>query len=107
MSNPQPQPPLYLPPPKCFTCGNTISHLWIDFCIRLQEIGDGATSDLPVRSIGDQKLVQKAVRTVEGQILDDQGVSRYCCRRMILSQPKEQDKVPLPLKEWEKFKKDI
>jgi len=106
-TKPHPQPPLYLPPPLCFTCGKTISHLWIDYCIRLQEIGDGASSDLPVRSIGDKKLIEKAVKTVEGEILDEQGDPRYCCRRMILAQPKEQDKVPLPLKEWAEFKKTI
>lgn len=92
----EPVPPLYLPPPRCFTCGNITAHHQLDFWIKLQRVANGADVDLPIRSIGEQKLVEKAVRTVEGKILDEQGLMRYCCRRMILSQPKEIDKVPLP-----------
>lgn len=103
MSNPYPQPPLYLPPPNCFTCGNPTSHLWLDYCIRMNNVTDGADTVLPVRAISDEDLIKNSSKAVEGKILDEMGVIRYCCRNVILSQPKEQDKVPLPLKEWEKF----
>jgi DNA-directed RNA polymerase subunit N (RpoN/RPB10) len=107
MEKPYPQPPLYLCPPNCFSCGNPISHIWIDYRIRLQELADGKNTDLPIRSIGDENLVSKSSKTVEGKILDEQGVVLPCCRGIIMSQPVEQDKVPFPLEEWAKFKEQL
>ena len=96
MAHSNPQPPLYLSPPRCFTCGKVTFHLQLDFWKKIQDRAGGAETDLPIRSIGDKDVVEKSKKTVEGEIMDNQGVFRYCCRRMILSQPKETNKVPLP-----------
>ncbi|MDW7732495.1 MAG: DNA-directed RNA polymerase subunit N [Methanolobus sp.] len=48
-------------PVRCFTCGKVISNCWEEFKRRVQ---DGENP---------------------GAVLDDLGVTRYCCRRMILS----------------------
>ena len=48
-------------PVRCFTCGKVVSDKWEDFTKR-------------VNSGEDAK-----------KVLDSLGVSRYCCRRMILS----------------------
>ena len=48
-------------PVRCFTCGKVVSDKWEEFTIR-------------VNSGEDPK-----------KVLDSLGVSRYCCRRMILS----------------------
>ncbi len=48
-------------PVRCFTCGKVIGDKWEDFARRVKE-GEDA-----------------------GKVLDDLGVSRYCCRRMLLS----------------------
>lgn len=48
-------------PVRCFTCGKLIGDKWEDFTRRVRE-GEDA-----------------------GKVLDDLGVTRYCCRRMFLS----------------------
>jgi len=48
-------------PVRCFTCGKVVSNCWEEFQSRVEE-GEDA-----------------------GAVLNDLGVTRYCCRRMILS----------------------
>jgi len=60
-------------PVRCFTCGKVISSLYDEYTKRCETY---------------QKTVaagQKPKETPQ-QILDDLGVERYCCRRMIISQ---------------------
>ncbi|MDD1676117.1 MAG: DNA-directed RNA polymerase subunit N [Methanomicrobiales archaeon] len=48
-------------PVRCFTCGKVISTVWDDFKKR--------------RDAGENP----------GKVMDDLGITRYCCRRMLLS----------------------
>lgn len=48
-------------PVRCFTCGKVVGDKWEEFTSRVRE-GEDA-----------------------GKVLDDLGVTRYCCRRMLLS----------------------
>ncbi len=48
-------------PVRCFSCGFLVGDKWEDFASRVKE-GENA-----------------------GKVLDDLGVKRYCCRRMLLS----------------------
>lgn len=50
-----------MPPVRCFTCGAPLGHLWWEF--------------------------QRRVKAGEppAKVLDDLGVRRYCCRRMLLT----------------------
>ncbi|KAH8738999.1 DNA-directed RNA polymerase [Cryptosporidium ryanae] len=48
-------------PVRCFTCGKVIGNLWQPWLLLLQ-------NNVP-----------------EGEALDKLGLSRYCCRRMILT----------------------
>ncbi|WP_292465253.1 DNA-directed RNA polymerase subunit N [Methanolobus sp.] len=48
-------------PVRCFTCGKVVSSCWEEFNRRVNE--------------GEEPA----------KVLDDLGVTRYCCRRMILS----------------------
>jgi len=48
-------------PVRCFTCGKLVGDKWEAFTKRVKE-GEAA-----------------------GKVLDDLGVTRYCCRRMLLS----------------------
>jgi DNA-directed RNA polymerase subunit N len=47
-------------PVRCFTCGKVISGVWDEYKKRI------ATEDA-------------------GKVLDDLGIERYCCRRMLLT----------------------
>ncbi|MDD1674637.1 MAG: DNA-directed RNA polymerase subunit N [Methanomicrobiales archaeon] len=48
-------------PVRCFTCGKVISTVWDDFKKR--------------RDAGENP----------GKVMDDLGITRYCCRRMLLT----------------------
>ena len=48
-------------PVRCFSCGKVISASWEEFKTRTEA--------------GEDK----------GKVLDDLGINRYCCRRMLLS----------------------
>lgn len=48
-------------PVRCFTCGKVIGDKWEDFATRVREGEDAA------------------------KVLNDLNVTRYCCRRMLLS----------------------
>ncbi|NVM02419.1 MAG: DNA-directed RNA polymerase subunit N [Candidatus Helarchaeota archaeon] len=50
-------------PIRCFTCGKLIADRWETFSQRIQQEGDENTN----------------------KILDDIGLKRYCCRRMLIS----------------------
>ena len=48
-------------PIRCFTCGKVIGHLYEEFETRVKNGED------------------------PGKVLDDLGLERYCCRRMLLT----------------------
>ena len=48
-------------PVRCFTCGNVVGEHWESFETRVEEGED------------------------PGAVLDDLGVNRHCCRRMLVS----------------------
>ncbi len=59
-------------PVRCFTCGKVIGSLYEDFKKRYDEYKRAVEAG------------EKPKETPQ-QILDDLGVERYCCRRMILT----------------------
>lgn len=48
-------------PVRCFSCGGLVGDKWEEFAKRIK-VGENA-----------------------GLVLDDMGINRYCCRRMLLS----------------------
>lgn len=90
---PEPQPPLYLCPPRCFTCGKIISNHWLRYCQEIEKLTNGEKTDIPIRTINEQKLMSDDSKTAEAKILDSLGVFRYCCRRMILTQPQNNSRI--------------
>jgi len=48
-------------PVRCFTCGKPIGHLWEEYKERLEK--------------GENP----------GKVMNDLGLERYCCRRMLLT----------------------
>jgi len=56
-------------PVRCFTCGKIIGDKWEDFARRVKD-GEDA-----------------------GKVLDDLGVTRYCCRGMLISHVEIVDEI--------------
>lgn len=74
-------------PIRCFTCGSVTGDKWTAFVETVIEqknkSNDNVTSKLDIQyiDINDDGKIEKSV---EGKVLDDFGIHRYCCRRMFL-----------------------
>lgn len=62
-------------PVRCFTCGKVLADKWRFY---KNEIQNKEETIININA----KSVQK---TVEGKAMDKLGITRYCCRRMMLS----------------------
>ena len=71
-------------PVRCFTCGKTISDKWVPFIKGVNEKKDINTTndvkDLDIEYIN----LENPNKSIEGEVMDELGLHRYCCRRMIL-----------------------
>jgi len=79
-------------PIRCFTCNKVIAHLWEEYQNRLQTsfIEEDIPNNTKKRFVDINTIENK---TIEGKILDDLGLKRYCCRRMMLSHIDLTDKI--------------
>ena len=74
-------------PVKCFTCGSLVSDKWRVFISETTErknlSKEKISSDLDIEyiNITDDGSIKKSI---EGEVLDELGVHKYCCRRMFL-----------------------
>ena len=71
-------------PVRCFTCGKTISDKWVPFIKSVNEKKDvNSTNDVKDLDIEYINL-ENPNKSIEGEVMDELGLHRYCCRRMIL-----------------------
>lgn len=72
-------------PVRCFTCGNVLADKWIPY---VQAVNDEknksgeVSTDEPTTTYIDLKNPKKSI---EGEVLDEMGLHKYCCRRMMIS----------------------
>ena len=76
-------------PVRCFTCNNMIGDKWNAYvkmvAMEKQKNNDKkASDDLDIEYIEDGKG-DKVKKSIEGKVLDDLELHKYCCRRMMLS----------------------
>ena len=75
-------------PPRCFTCGEIIADKWEPFIKTINERKGKNNEDLKNNELDIQyinvndKVIKKSI---EGQVLDDMGIHKYCCRLPFLS----------------------
>ena len=75
-------------PVKCFTCGKVTGDKWDVFIESILEkknkSKEEVSSELDIEyiKISDDGKIQKSI---EGVVLDELGIHKYCCRRMFLS----------------------
>lgn len=74
-------------PIRCFTCGNVLGDKWVPYITEIQkaknESGEKLEETLELKYM-DVNL-SKQEKSLEGKILDDMKIDKYCCRRMMLS----------------------
>ena len=79
-------------PVRCFTCNKVIAHLWEEYLnrIQLEYIEEDIHNKKKNRFVDIEQIESK---TVEGKILDQLGLNKYCCRRMMLAHVDLCDKI--------------
>jgi DNA-directed RNA polymerase subunit N (RpoN/RPB10) len=74
-------------PPRCFTCGTPIGDKWGYFVDTMIEKKNASKEqkdsqlDIEYIDIKDDGSIKKSI---EGEILDELELHKYCCRRMFL-----------------------
>lgn len=72
-------------PVRCFTCGTVLADKWIPYVTNVQEEKNKSNEELddePGTTYIDLSNPQKSI---EGHVLDELGLHKYCCRRMMIS----------------------
>lgn len=74
-------------PVRCFTCGSLTSDKWVAFISetaeRKNKSNEKVKSNLDIEyiDINDEGKIKKSI---EGEVMDELGIHKYCCRRMFL-----------------------
>lgn len=68
-------------PIKCFTCGEVLANKYRYYCdeVRKQKLKDNQNEKV----LYFDKNYNK--KSVEGNVLDEMGLTKYCCRRHMLT----------------------
>ena len=71
-------------PVRCFTCNKVVGHLWEEYQAKIQQnyLENDIKNRRRNRFVSLETLENK---TFEGKVLDELGLKKYCCRRMLLS----------------------
>ncbi len=69
-------------PIRCTSCGKVIAHLWEEYNEKVQ---NSYNEKVPVNNSKRIVDVKESEESDEKKILDEMGLKRYCCRRMMLS----------------------
>ena len=76
-------------PMRCFTCGEVLADKWVPYITAIQdeknkvrEEVDPESNDLELRYIDIHN--PKPEVSIEGKIMDEMNLHKYCCRRMML-----------------------
>jgi DNA-directed RNA polymerase subunit N (RpoN/RPB10) len=77
-------------PVRCFTCGEVLADKWVPYISAIQEDKnkineevDPKFNNLDLRYIDVKNPSPE--KSIEGKILDELNLHKYCCRRMMIS----------------------
>lgn len=76
-------------PPRCYTCGEILADKWIPYITAVQNDKNEMEGDVdPEKDILELKFIDVKDKTpeksIEGKVLDELDLHKYCCRRMML-----------------------
>ena len=77
-------------PMRCFTCGEVLADKWIPYITEVQNQKNKIETEIdPTKEILDLQYIDvtktKGEKSIEGKILSEMNLHKYCCRRMMLS----------------------
>ena len=76
-------------PVRCYTCGEILSDKWVPYINTVQSEKNKIDSDInPETDLLELKYIDitnpKPEKSIDGKVLDELGLHKYCCRRMML-----------------------
>ena len=75
-------------PPRCFTCGEILADKWDIYIQTVNERKNKNTETFKENELDIQyiDITKKSVeKSIEGKVLDEMGLHKYCCRLPFLS----------------------
>jgi DNA-directed RNA polymerase I, II, and III subunit RPABC5 len=74
-------------PVRCFTCNKVLGHLWEDYVSKVQTQYQQLDEEQRDESLKFTMVTRDKIRnkTIEGKILDEMGLNKYCCRTIMIS----------------------
>ena len=76
-------------PPRCYTCGEVLADKWIPYVSAIQTDKNKVKEDISSeKELLDLSFIdvkdKNPKKSIEGKILDELNLHKYCCRRMML-----------------------
>ncbi len=78
-------------PIRCFNCGKVLADIWNTYLEKLQEKNNIETAKKEEQYLEINK--NKNIQTVENEILNELGITKPCCRTVMLSTVDLTDKI--------------
>tara|TARA_B100001123_G_C15086457_1_gene937831 strand:- start:671 stop:931 length:261 start_codon:yes stop_codon:yes gene_type:complete len=75
-------------PPRCFTCGEILADKWEIYIKTVNQRKNKSTETFKENELDIQyiDITKKSVeKSIEGKVLDDMEIHKYCCRLPFLS----------------------
>tara|TARA_B100000963_G_scaffold346437_1_gene351639 strand:- start:378 stop:647 length:270 start_codon:yes stop_codon:yes gene_type:complete len=76
-------------PVRCYTCGEILSDKWVPYITAIQSDKNEMKSEVDSeKDLLELKYIDikdpNPEKSIEGKVLDELGLHKYCCRRMML-----------------------
>tara|TARA_Y100001958_G_C21240031_1_gene567448 strand:- start:926 stop:1195 length:270 start_codon:yes stop_codon:yes gene_type:complete len=76
-------------PVRCYTCGEVLANKWIPYITAVQNDKSKSEENIdPTKNLLELKYLDvtdpNPEKSIEGKILDELNLHKYCCRRMML-----------------------
>jgi len=72
-------------PVRCFTCGSVLGDKWIPYITTVQEEKNKSNEILEDEHTTTYINLKDPKKSIEGLVLDEMNIHKYCCRRMMIS----------------------
>jgi len=72
-------------PVRCFTCGSVLGDKWIPYITAVQEEKNKSKETLGSEPGSTFINLENPQKSIEGKILDEMNITKYCCRRHMIS----------------------
>ena len=72
-------------PIRCFTCGSVLGDKWIPYITVVQDEKNKSNEKLEDAPTPTYIDLKNPKISIEGEVLDEMGIHKYCCRRMMIS----------------------